>query len=41
MPMVVVVFTGSAAVMSDVYAFTPMTIPERVKGEVKIHSRFE
>lgn len=35
------VFTGSAVIMSDLYAFRPMTIPEKVKGEVKIHSRFE
>lgn len=34
-------FVGSAVIMSDLYAFRPMTIPEKVKGEVKIHSRFE
>uniref|UniRef100_K3WGZ5 Rieske domain-containing protein n=1 Tax=Globisporangium ultimum (strain ATCC 200006 / CBS 805.95 / DAOM BR144) TaxID=431595 RepID=K3WGZ5_GLOUD len=33
---------GSAIIMSDLYAFKPMKIPEKLqKGEVKIHSRFE
>lgn len=32
---------GSAVVMSDIYAFRPVTIPQKLKGEVKIHSRFE